>query len=60
MRLIEIFRSNELSDLKDFTLLCIQVTGQSFLLWAVDNYQNMCKLADEIVASEEVGTDYHG
>jgi hypothetical protein len=29
------------------------VTGQSYLLWAVENYQSLCKLADEIAAKEE-------
>ena len=29
-----------------------KITGQSYLLWAIENYGPMCKLADEIVAKE--------
>jgi hypothetical protein len=34
--------------------LFAQVTGQSYLLWAIENYAALCKLADEIAAKEEV------
>jgi hypothetical protein len=29
------------------------VTGQSYLLWAIENYPALCRLADEIAAKEE-------
>ena len=30
----------------------LQVTGPSYILWAVENYKECCKIADEIAAKE--------
>ena len=31
----------------------MQVGGNSYLLWAIENYQDFCKVADEIAAKED-------
>ena len=33
-------------------LLYIKVSGTSYILWAAENYQDCCKIADEIAAKE--------
>ena len=33
-------------------LLAIKVSGTSYILWAAENYQDCCKIADEIAAKE--------
>ena len=33
-------------------LLSPQVSGTSYILWAAENYQDCCKIADEIAAKE--------
>ena len=34
-----------------------QVGGNSYLLWAIDNYRDCCKLADEIADREVPAVD---
>ena len=33
-------------------LLAIKVSGTSYILWAAENYQDCCKIADEIAAKD--------
>ena len=33
-------------------LLSIKVSGTSYILWAAENYQDCCKIADEIAAKD--------
>ena len=33
-------------------LLSVKVSGSSYILWAAENYQDCCKIADEIAAKE--------
>ena len=32
----------------------VQITGPSYLLWAIENYAECCKIADQIAAKETV------
>ena len=34
--------------------LIVQITGPSYLLWAIENYAECCKIADQIAAKETV------
>ena len=37
---------------------CLQVGGNSYLLWAIDNYRDCCKLADDIADREVPAVDW--
>ena len=39
-------------NLSNLIFASLQVTGQSYILWAIENYGPMCKLSDDIVAKE--------
>ena len=44
---LEVFIDNIL-----MLLLSVKVSGSSYILWAAENYQDCCKIADEIAAKE--------
>ena len=41
-------------DLFTKAMIIVQITGPSYLLWAIENYAECCKIADQIAAKETV------